>query len=174
MKSRTLSTLLIAISLSATALADEHQDSEGHHKPSTTDYALVLPGNLPHVLRLAYTQAQTLQLSETEKKTVQDFMKRAPTSVMAQLNAAEKLEQRIAKDILENGKTWQELSEQLAALTQHKQAATKASAPNALPNCYAGHRAKKHCPLSTKADHEHPLQGLGRCRCGARSGGSVL
>jgi hypothetical protein len=126
MKSRTLSTLLIAISLSATALADEHQDSEGHHKPSTTDYALVLPGNLPHVLRLAYTQAQTLQLSETEKKTVQDFMKRAPTSVMAQLNAAEKLEQRIAKDILENGKTWQELSEQLAALTQHKQAATKA------------------------------------------------
>jgi hypothetical protein len=126
MKSHTIATLLIAMTLSATALADEHQNTEDHHKPITTDYALVLPGNLPHVLRLAYTQAQALNLTETEKNTVQDFMKRAPGSVMAQLNAAEKLEQIIAKDILENRKTWQELSEPLAALTQHKQAATQA------------------------------------------------
>jgi hypothetical protein len=117
---------LVALALVGNANAGTHDDNETNPEPRTIDYALVLPGNMPHVLRLAYTQASVLQLSEAEMAAVQAMMKRAPGNVMAQLDAAQDLELTLAEDVLDHGKTWAEVAPQMATLAQHKQAATQA------------------------------------------------
>lgn len=97
-----------------------------HEKPQTVDYALILPGNLPHMLRLALEQADRLQLDTGQRETVRLLISEAPLKVFSRLSAAEKLEITIAADVLQRRNQLSDLQARLDDLSTLKRGATEA------------------------------------------------
>ncbi len=120
-----IAALLLSLCLCPLAVASE-RDHERHLAPETVDYALILPANLPHVLRTANTQAAKLGLDEAQKTLIRDLMAEAPLKVFSRLQQAEKLEQAIAQDVLAHRQTLADVQTRLDELASLKRAATDA------------------------------------------------
>ena len=115
---------LCALLLSQPSLAGDQRDTS--HPIQTIDYALILPGNLPHLLRTSLDRADKLGLDASQRNVLRELMAEAPLKVFSRLSQAEKLEQGIARDILEHGQTLNELQARLDELAAVKRAATEA------------------------------------------------
>jgi hypothetical protein len=115
--------LLLALTIQPCLAEPSH---EAHMKPETVDYALILPANLPHVLRTANGQAGKLGLDEPQKQLIRDLMAEAPLRVFSRLQKAEKLELSIARDILEKRQTLSDVQPRLDELLRLKREATEA------------------------------------------------
>lgn len=120
-----LTFLLIALGLLplGPAAADEH---DSHRPAQTIDYALILPANLPHMLRSANEQAALLGLDDSQRQAVRELMAEAPLQVFSRLGQAEKLEQAIARDLLHKQFPLAELEPRLDQLAALKRAASTA------------------------------------------------
>ena len=99
---------------------------ERHLMPETVDYALILPANMPHMLRTANVQAQRLGLDEAQKQLIRELMAEAPLKVFSRLQRAEKLEKAIAQDVLLRKQTLATVQVALDELSQLKREATDA------------------------------------------------
>lgn len=115
-------TLVLAAAMPVAAAA-EH---EAHPQPQTVDYALILPANLPHLLRLAADQAESLGLDSARREDIRRLMAQAPSQVFERLSRAEHLEKEIARDVLLGALSEADLHARLDALVQFKRAATEA------------------------------------------------
>lgn len=124
-KHLTLTAAAALLSLGALA-ADPHADDAGYPEPRTIDYALLLPGNLPHVLRFAQMHADQLGLDAAQREVVQGLMVKAPTEVMGRLNEAQDLELDLAEQVLYRGAQLADIQPRLDQLSRLKQAATQA------------------------------------------------
>ena len=124
MKTR-FTTLLVLFALNAAPSLAE-APHEVHMKAETVDYALILPANLPHILRTANGQAGKLGLNEAQKQLVRELMAEAPLQVMSRLQKAEKLEQAIASDVLYQRQSVTDIKSRLDELVQLKREATEA------------------------------------------------
>jgi hypothetical protein len=124
MKTR-FTTLLVLLALN-TAPSLAEAPHEEHMKAETVDYALILPANLPHILRTANGQASKLGLDEAQKQLIRDLMAEAPLQVMSRLQKAEKLEQAIANDILHQRQALADVKPRLDELVRLKREATEA------------------------------------------------
>ena len=118
-------TLLFLLALNAAPSLAE-APHEAHMKPETVDYALILPANLPHILRTANGQAGKLGLDEAQKQLVRELMAEAPLQVMSRLQKAEKLEQAIANDVLYRRQGVADIKSRLDELVRLKREATEA------------------------------------------------
>ncbi len=101
-------------------------DHERHPSPETIDYALILPANLPHLLKVAQTQAGRLGLDEAQKTLIRELMADAPIKVFARLKQAETLEKAIAKEVLSGSLPPAEFQPRLERLANTKREATEA------------------------------------------------
>jgi hypothetical protein len=108
-----------------TVQAQTHDD-EPYPEPRTIDYALLLPANMPHVLRLAFSNADVLRMTQQEREAVQAMMKRAPTEVLDRLHQAQDLELDIVEAVLDEHQSLAQVMPRLEALTQLKLAVTRA------------------------------------------------
>lgn len=117
--------LSAAVAWVPAAMAQTHDD-EPYPEPRTIDYALVLPANMPHVLRLAFSNAEVLRMTQQERDAVQNMMKRAPTEVLDRLNQAQDLELDIAEAVLDERQSLAQVMPRLEALMQLKLAVTRA------------------------------------------------
>ncbi|MFN4326801.1 MAG: hypothetical protein ACK4FP_13075 [Azonexus sp.] len=120
---------LIPLILVTGLLAGPVHAEKGHERhlaPETTDYALILPANLPHVLKVAQAQAGRLKLDEAQKTLIRDLMADAPLKVFARLKQAESLEKAIAQDVLSGAVSETELASRLDSLVSAKRQATEA------------------------------------------------
>ena len=124
MKTR-FTTLLVLFALNTTPSLAE-APHEVHMKAETVDYALILPSNLPHILRTANGQAGKLGLDDAQKQLVRELMAEAPLQVMSRLQKAEKLEQAIANDILYQRQVLADIKPRLDELVRLKREATEA------------------------------------------------
>lgn len=97
-----------------------------HLPPETVDYALILPANLPHLLRTANGQATRLGLDESQKQLVRELMAEAPLKVFSRLQQAEKLEKDLAQDILFKQQGVEAVQSRLDELCRLKRAASEA------------------------------------------------
>lgn len=97
-----------------------------HQHPDTVEYALILPANLPHILRIANDQAGKLGLNEEKKQLLRTLMAEAPLKVFSHLQQAEKLERSIAEHVLYGHLSLTELHPHLDALERLKREATEA------------------------------------------------
>ena len=104
-------------------VADDHA---AHQPPQTVDYALILPANLPHLLRTSLDRAEVLGLNEAQRDVLRDLMADAPLKVFSRLSQAEKLEQAIARDLLDNAVPLADLQPRLDELAALKRGATEA------------------------------------------------
>ncbi|TXT31279.1 MAG: hypothetical protein FD131_1188 [Rhodocyclaceae bacterium] len=118
-------TLLVLLALNAAPSLAE-APHEAHMKADTVDYALILPANLPHILRTANGQAGKLGLDEAQKQLVRELMAEAPLQVMSRLQKAEKLEQAIANDVLYQRQGVADIKSRLDELVRLKREATEA------------------------------------------------
>lgn len=125
MKRKKLIPLIFLCSLLAGPVHAE-KGHERHLMPETIDYALILPANLPHVLKVAQTQAGRLGLDEAQKALIRELMAEAPMKVFARLKQAETLEKAIAQDVLSGGLSAAELQSRLDSLVSAKREATEA------------------------------------------------
>jgi hypothetical protein len=116
---------LCAVACSPAVWAQTHDD-EPYPEPRTIDYALVLPANMPHVLRLAFVNADGLRMTPSERQEVQQMMKRAPAEVLERLNQAQDLELDVAEAVLDARQSLETVTPKLHALVQLKLAATQA------------------------------------------------
>lgn len=105
------------------ASADEHAQ---HQPPQTVDYALILPANLPHLLRTSLDKAEVLGLNDAQRDVLRELMAEAPLKVFSRLSQAEKLEQAIARDLLDNAVPLADLQPRLDELVALKRGATEA------------------------------------------------
>lgn len=105
------------------ASADEHAL---HQPPQTVDYALILPANLPHLLRTSLDKAEVLGLNDAQRDVLRELMAEAPLKVFSRLSQAEKLEQAIARDLLDNAVPLADLQPRLDELAALKRGATEA------------------------------------------------
>ena len=105
------------------ASADEHAL---HQPPQTVDYALILPANLPHLLRTSLDKAEVLGLNDAQRDVLRELMAEAPLKVFSRLSQAEKLEQAIARDLLDNAVPLADLQARLDELAALKRGATEA------------------------------------------------
>lgn len=103
--------------------ADDHA---AHQPPQTVDYALILPANLPHLLRTSLDRAEVLGLNEAQRDVLRELMADAPLKVFSRLSQAEKLEQAIARDLLDNAVPLADLQPRLDELAALKRGATEA------------------------------------------------
>ena len=124
MKTR-FTTLLLLLALNAAPSLAE-APHEAPMKAETVDYALILPANLPHILRTANGQAGKLGLDEAQKQLVREQMAEAPLQVMSRLQKAEKLEQAIANDVLYRRQGVADIKSRLDELVRLKREATEA------------------------------------------------
>lgn len=125
MMKKLFASLLILIGLNTqNGLAETSHAA--HMKPETVDYALILPANLPHILRTANTQSNKLGLNEQQKALVRELIADAPLQVFSRLQKAEKLEQSIARDVLEKHMMLSEIQPRLDELVRLKREATEA------------------------------------------------
>ena len=116
---------LFAFSLaSQPSLAETRHDT--HMKPETVDYALILPANLPHILRTANSQSSRIGLDEAQKQLIRELIAEAPLQVFSRLQKAEKLERAIAQDVLEKGQTLIDIQLRLDELARLKREASEA------------------------------------------------
>ena len=120
--------LIPLIALSALLAGPVHAEKghERHLLPETTDYALILPANLPHVLKVAQAQAGRLGLDEAQKTLIRELMAEAPIKVFARLKQAESLEKTLAQDVLSGSLSAAELPSRLDSLASAKREATEA------------------------------------------------
>lgn len=120
--------LIPLIFLSALLVGPAHAEKghEPHPSPETIDYALILPANLPHVLKVAQAQAGRLGLDEAQKTLIRELMAEAPIKVFARLKQAETLEKAIAQDVLTGSVPPAELQPRLERLVNTKREATEA------------------------------------------------
>ena len=114
---------LALLNMKAAHAADEH---EAHGKPQTVDYALILPANLPHMLRTAMENANTLGLDSGQREVIRELIASAPLKVYSRLTQAEKLEVAIAREVLTQGQTLAEVQNRLDELVALKRGATEA------------------------------------------------
>lgn len=105
------------------ACADDHAL---HQQPQTVDYALILSANLPHLLRTSLDKAEVLGLNDAQRDVLRELMADAPLKVFSRLSQAEKLEQAIARDLLDNAVPLAELQPRLDELAALKRGATEA------------------------------------------------
>lgn len=105
------------------ASADDHSQ---HQPPQTVDYALILPANLPHLLRTSLDKAEVLGLNDAQRDVLRELMAEAPLKVFSRLSQAEKLEQAIARDLLDNAVPLADLQPRLDELVALKRGATEA------------------------------------------------
>lgn len=105
------------------ASADDHAQ---HQPPQTVDYALILPANLPHLLRTSLDKAEVLGLNDAQRDVLRELMAEAPLKVFSRLSQAEKLEQAIARDLLDNAVPLADLQPRLDELAALKRSATEA------------------------------------------------
>ena len=117
---------LMLVSALLAGPAHAEKDHERHLLPETIDYALILPANLPHVLKVAQVQAGRLGLDEAQKTLIRELMAEAPMKVFARLKQAEVLEKAIAQDVLGGGLSAAELQSRLDSLASAKREATEA------------------------------------------------
>ena len=120
--------LIPLLFLSALLAGPVHAENSHEHHPSpeTIDYALILPANLPHVLKVAQLQAGRLGLDEAQKTLIRELMAEAPIKVFARLKQAETLEKAIAQDVLTGSVPPAELQPLLERLANTKREATEA------------------------------------------------
>lgn len=121
-----LSARLFALALVAVTPAAGAAGHDGHTQPETVDYALILPANLPHLLRLAADQADALGLDSTRREEVRRLMAQAPAQVFERLSRAERLEKEIAREVLLGSLSEADLQARLDALVHFKRSATEA------------------------------------------------
>lgn len=129
MKSRHKKTglaLILALGLTVSVATRADDDHGQHGRAETTDYALILPANLPHILRTANTEAVRLKLNESQHQAVREMVAEAPLKVFARLIQAEKLEKAIAASILFERARLPELQTRLDELASLKRQATEA------------------------------------------------
>lgn len=130
-------TLLIVLLTMTGAINTPHADqahSESHEEsharpgrsPQTVDYALILPANLPHILRFAAEKSSALELSAEQLAEIRELVKAAPERVLKRLAQAEALEDEIARAVLEKGEKLADLQEKIAQLVALKRGATEA------------------------------------------------
>lgn len=105
------------------ASADDHAQ---HQPPQTVDYALILPASLPHLLRTSLDKAEVLGLNDAQRDVLRELMAEAPLKVFSRLSQAEKLEQAIASDLLDNAVPLADLQPRLDELAALKRSATEA------------------------------------------------
>lgn len=121
---------LLAVGALLTALlaqgAEAGESDHAGHRADTTDYALILPTNLPHMLRTSLQKADQLGLDEAQRKVLRELMAAAPNTVFSRLAQAEKLEQSIAGDVLHQRPQAEALPARLDELAALKRAATEA------------------------------------------------
>jgi len=113
----------LALLTAQPAVADDHAT---HLRPQTVDYALILPANLPHLLRTSLDRAEVLGLNEAQRDVLRELMADAPLKVFSRLSQAEKLEQAIARDLLDNAVPLADLQPRLDELADLKRGATEA------------------------------------------------
>lgn len=113
----------LALLTAQPAVADDHAP---HQPPQTVDYALILPANLPHLLRTSLDRADALGLNDTQRAVLRELMAEAPLKVFSRLSQAEKLEQAIAREVLDNALPLTELQPRLDELVALKRGATEA------------------------------------------------
>lgn len=113
----------LALLTAQPAVADDHAT---HLRPQTVDYALILPANLPHLLRTSLDRAETLGLNDAQRAALRELMAEAPLKVFSRLSQAEKMEQAIAREVLDNTVPLAELQSRLDALVALKRGATEA------------------------------------------------
>lgn len=116
-------TLGLALLTVQPALADDHATQP---RPQTVDYALILPANLPHLLRTSLDRAEALGLNDAQREVLRELMADVPLKVFSRLSQAEKLEQAIARDVLDNAMPLAEVQPRLDELSTLKRGATEA------------------------------------------------
>lgn len=126
MKTHAFLLALFVATLPALASDDDHTAQ----RPQTIDYALVLPGNLPHLLRIASNNVERLGLDAGQRQQLAGMMAQAPGEVMKRLIQAEQMETAIAREVLFEGRNADELKERLDALTRLKRTVTDAQIRN--------------------------------------------
>ncbi len=105
------------------ALAGDHATQL---RPQTVDYALILPANLPHLLRTSLDRAEALGLNDAQREVLRELMADAPLEVFSRLSQAEKLEHAIAREVLDNAVPLAEVQPRLDELSTLKRGATEA------------------------------------------------
>ncbi len=144
---------LFAFSLaSQPCLAETQHDT--HMKPETVDYALILPANLPHILRTANSQSSRLGLDETQKQLIRELIAEAPLQVFSRLQKAEMLERAIARDVLGKGQTLSDIQLRLDQLARLKREATEAQITtiNRIQAAFSKNQFSQLLKLATAAD----------------------
>lgn len=104
-------------------LAGDHATQS---RPQTVDYALILPANLPHLLRTSLDRAEALGLNDAQREVLRELMADTPLKVFSRLSQAEKLEQAIAREVLDNAVPIAEVQPRLDELSTLKRGATEA------------------------------------------------
>jgi len=123
---RRLPALLFLVALCNLPTYATSAEHEHHLQPETVDYALILPANIPHVLRTANSNSGKLGLDEPQKKLVRELMAEAPLKVYSNLQQAEKLEKAIAEDVLQRLPAAANLQPRLDELVRLKREASEA------------------------------------------------
>lgn len=116
-------TLLISFVNFPRVNATEH---DTHLQPQTVDYALILPANMPHMLRLASSQSAVLGLDDQQRQLIRQLITEAPLTVFSRLQQAEKIEKSIAHDVLMNRHTLADVQARLDQLSRLKREASEA------------------------------------------------